>query len=375
MDSNQKKFNFYVFLSTFARSLIETFIPIILFESGSTLKEVILYYFFVNLFSLLLAHPCFLIAKKFGNKVLSFIGIFAFLILQILLNNLKQTFSFILILALIYALYRRGYWISRRFYNLRIMRKENISSTYSLISIVNQLAVIFASYAGALFLDFSNINILTLISIILFFISIIPLYLLKFEHKENSEKLEFFKTLKQVPKTDLYLFGTYELLNVIKFLFPLYLFIYIKDTYQTVGILNVITLASTMLFTYLYGKHINSDKNFLKTSIFLTVLIYFFKLNSTGIILAFVSFIEGIFTKMYEISIQKEFFELSKNFDYQNYNSVYEITQNLFRTIVVALLYLFINDLRIMITFVLLIILSGIFFNFRKSNINYYKKN
>ena len=49
MDSNQKKFNIYVFLSTFARSLIEVFIPLILFKFGYSLKEVVLYFFMYNL--------------------------------------------------------------------------------------------------------------------------------------------------------------------------------------------------------------------------------------------------------------------------------------------------------------------------------------
>ena len=43
MDENIKKFDLYVFLSTFARNLIEVFIPMILYKSGYTLKEVIIY--------------------------------------------------------------------------------------------------------------------------------------------------------------------------------------------------------------------------------------------------------------------------------------------------------------------------------------------
>lgn len=58
MDSNQKKFGIYVFLSTFARNLIEVFIPIILYKYGYTIKEVILYYFVVNIVSLILSYPC-----------------------------------------------------------------------------------------------------------------------------------------------------------------------------------------------------------------------------------------------------------------------------------------------------------------------------
>ena len=364
MDNNQKKFSLYVFLSTFARNLIEVFIPIILYKFGFSLKEVILYFLLVNFFSLILSYPCIYISNKYNNKVLGIIGIISFAILQILLNFIYKSNLFIIILSFVYALYRRGYWISRRFYNLRVIRKENISYTYSLISIINHIGVIFSAYIGSLLLDFLSIRILTIISMFLFLISLIPLYLLNFEHKEKSSKLEFFKTFKLIPKSNIFLFGIYELVNVIKFLFTMYLFIYIKDNYQTIGILNLFNNLSTIFFAYFYGKKINKEKNFLHLSIFLVVMVYILKLNSISYALILVSFLEGIFNKMYEISIQKEFYLLSKNFEYQNYNLVYEITQNLFRTITVAILYFFVNDLRFMIIIILLFISFSMFFKF-----------
>ena len=39
MNKNRKNFNIYVFLSTFARNLIELLIPIILYKFGYSLKE------------------------------------------------------------------------------------------------------------------------------------------------------------------------------------------------------------------------------------------------------------------------------------------------------------------------------------------------
>jgi hypothetical protein len=57
---------------------------------------------------------------------------------------------------------------------------------------------------------------------------------------------------------------------------------------------------------------------------------------------------------MNEISVGKEFIKLSKEFDYENYNYAYEQTQNIFRLIVSAIMLLFMNDLRVMIYFILL---------------------
>ena len=53
MKSNRKKFELYVFLSTFSRNLIEVFIPVILYEFGFELRQVIFYFFISNVFFLL----------------------------------------------------------------------------------------------------------------------------------------------------------------------------------------------------------------------------------------------------------------------------------------------------------------------------------
>jgi len=365
MDNNQKKFNIYVFLSTFSRNLIEVFIPIILYKYGYNLSQVILYYLLVNIFSLIISYPCIYFSKKYSNKLLSLVGIMSFIFVQILLNNITYNIIYLYILAFLYTLYRRGYWIPRRFYNLKVIHKNDISKSYSIISIMNQIAIIISSYIGSLFLDFINIKTLTIISIILFLLSLIPLYKLDFNHEKNDIKLDFFTTIKKIPFRDLYLFGSYELSNIIKFFFPLYLFIYVKDTYQTIGIINLFTNLSTIIFTYIYGKKINKNKNYLNISIILVTLVYIFKANTTSYLLILIAFLEGISTKMYELSINKEFYSLSKKFEYENYNLVYEIVQNTFRTFILLICYLFINDLKYMIYITLIFILVGSFIKFK----------
>ena len=71
MDDNQKKFNLYVFLSTFSRNLIEVFIPLILYKFGYSLKEVILYYLLVNVILIIFVYPCIWITKKYIDKYIN----------------------------------------------------------------------------------------------------------------------------------------------------------------------------------------------------------------------------------------------------------------------------------------------------------------
>ena len=290
-EKNQTKFNSYVFLSTFARALIETFIPLLLFKFGYSLKEVVLYFFIYNLIELILTYPLVYIATKKGNKVLAIFGFLAFILLQVYLNNMIYSTYYLVIIAFLYALYRTGYWLSRRYFNLKVIHKKHISSTYSIVTIINQVALVFAGYMGALFLDNISTFALTIVAGILYIISIIPLFMFKFEHDNTNTdvKLNLRKTFKEIPFSNLYLFGSYEILNVLKFFFTLYLFIYVKETYQTVGLFNVITNLSIIIFAYFYGKKTDGKKNYLKLSIFLTGAVYLLKANALGVFLVIVS--------------------------------------------------------------------------------------
>jgi len=371
MDTNQKKFGIYVFLSTFSRNLIEVYIPIILYKYGFNIKEIVFYYFMANIISLLLTYPFVYISHKFNNIILSAIGVIGFSLLQISLNFMTHSIWYLTIIALFFALYRRGYWISRRFYNLKVIKDKDISKTYSIISIINQIGVIISAYIGALMLDYISVKVLTAIALVLFAASIVSLYSLKFEHEGQENKLELRNTFKSIPKRYILTFGTYELVNIVKFLIPLYLFIYVKNTYQTIGIIQLVTNFSLILFTYLYGKKLDvSKKNFLVASIILTIVVYVLKINTVGYVLLIISFIEGIVAKMYELSVSKEFYTLSKKFDYTNYNLVYETTQNCFRSIVTILFVVFSFDLKTMVYITLAFISIGLFYNFKQGASN-----
>ena len=364
LKDNDSKFNLYVFLSTFARNLIEVFIPIILLKNGFSFKEVMFYFLLANLFCVLIDYPFALFSKRFSNRALAIIGIISFFLLQIILNFIKLDTFYLINVAFLFAVYRQAYWMSRRFYNLKILRGTDLAKKYSIISVINQLGVVISAYVGSLILDYVNVTVLTLISIIIFTLALVVLYFLKFDHEKNSEKIEFIKTIKSIPKQDIFHFGCYELLHIIKFLFAIYIFMYIKDNYQTIGIVNVVTNVSIMLFSYFYGRYTDKKRNLLHLSILLVVLVYIFKANSINYLIILISFFEGIVLKMYEISLNSYLYNLSKKYEYYNYNLVYQIVINSFRTVVMFILYISNFDLRTMIYFTLLIILLGVFVPF-----------
>ena len=151
-----------------------------------------------------------------------------------------------------------------------------------------------------------------------------------------------------------------------KFFFTLYLFIYVKNTYQTVGLFNLITNLSVMIFAFYYGKKTDGKKNYLKLSIILTCLVYVLKANVVSVLLVIISLLEGIAIKMYEISMNKEMYSLSKKFEYNNYNLMYETVCKVFRAVVLVICYFFINDLKVMIYVSVVGILIGLFINIKK---------
>ena len=363
---NKNLFNTYVFLTTFSRNLLEVFIGTILYKIGFTIHQVIYYYVMVNLFSLIIAIPITHISKKYSNKMLSVVGVLAFLCLQITLNHISKKLIYLYAVAFFFALYRRAYWISRRYYTMQILDdKKNIASKYSIISIINQLGVIISAYVGSLLLQFVSIKSITIISFILLGISLFVLYQLKFEYENNNIKINLLETIKCTPKSSIMNIACYETQNVVKFLFPLFVILYVKNTYTAIGIINLIANIASLIFTYVYGRLINNKKNFLKLSIVLFVIIKVFEINSCGVILMILSFAEGFAARMYEQSFHKEHFKLSKKFEYCNYNFMYEITQNVARLLIISFLYFFIKDVRVMLYISLGFITLGLFFNFK----------
>ena len=365
MEDNQKQFNRYVFLSTFARSLIEVFIGTVLFKAGFNLHSVISYYLLINLFSFILAFPCIQISKKYSNKLLTFIGIIAFIAVQVCLNYIQLNHIYLFILSFLYALYRRSYWMSRRYYTFKVIGKDNISKDYSWVSILNQLALLLSSYVGSLLLEYINIQVITVISTLLLLVGLYCICKLKFNHEINDIKLNIVETIKVTPISSIINIGCYELQNVITFMLPLYIIIYVRNTYTAVGIINLLAQLATIIFVYVYARLINKDKNYLVFSIIFLLVFKVLQINTYGILLYVITFISGLGTKMYEQSFNKELLKLSKNYEFHNFNLLYECTQNIFRILVVGICALFISDIKIMLYVVIGFILIPVLFRFK----------
>ena len=370
MSDNAKHFDAYVVISTFGRSLMEAFIPVIMYKSGYELHSIAFYYMLMNLISFGITYPLALLSKNYSNRILATIAIFAYIGLQFALPYLDGSTEIIVVIAVLYALYRRCYWQSRRFYSLHIVRKKQIGKAYAILSIINQLSVMAATFVGAVCLDSLDMNTLIIVSGAIMFVGLIPLYRMKLAHERNTVKLNLGKAFRLIPARDLIIFGTFEALNVVRFLFPIYIVMYVKDNYQSVGIVTVITDLAIIVFSYIFGKRLDrTNKDFLRLSTLLVVTVFAVKAFSGNPILYLISFLEGFMTKMHEIAVQRKFFELSKKYEYYNYNLAYEMALNFFRLLIATLIFVIPVDIRMAILISLAIMGISIFINYKKPRI------
>lgn len=351
--SNQVKFNLFSFISTFARSLIEIFISLYLFNNGFSLQMILIFYLFQNLFSIPLSYLFVRIGEKYNYLYGLLAGIVSFVLLQGVLKKLVVSLSYIIVIAFLYSVYKRGYWVSRRFYLTEIIPTKQSSKMYSFVLIISELSSIFAGYAGALFLSCFDMSLLIIVSSLLLLVSMIPLVGIKY--KSKKVKIDLLNNLKKYNKLNFLVFSFYEITDLLNFIFPIYIAMYIKESYMMAGSLNAINNIAIVLFIFIYGKLINKKNNYLILSSFLVIIVCLLKINVFNYLIVLIYFIEGIVKKMQSQSVNKIYFENRGEMDITHYNLIYQMLESVARALAVIPL-LFLNNIKVMICFVLIII-------------------
>lgn len=351
--SEQVKFNIFSTVSNFARVLIEIFISLYLFKKGFSIKSILLFYFLKNIFAVFLAYIFVKIGEKYGYIYNMILGLIAFIIVQLYLIKPVESFMYIFILAILYAIYRKGYWVARRFYITNVMPTKKSSNKFSIVIVLSQISAIFAGYTGAFILDKFDMTILMLISSSLLLLSVIPLSMIKVEKKHT--KIELVKNLKKYDKSNYLVFTLFELGNLLTLIFPIYIAIYIDSSYILASSLSAVSNIATMIIVLLYGKIINKNKNYLVLSTILLLTLYILKASILTKIIIVIYFFEGVFKNIQNQSVNKVYFENRNDMDIVHYNLIYQIIESAIRVLVIVPLF-FINEIRIMILFVMAVI-------------------
>jgi hypothetical protein len=257
----------------------------------------------------------------------------------------------IFIILLTYSINTHVYWLARHYYSLRILPNRELGSEVGNLVIMSQLAIIPASYFGALLMDQLKTELFLVIVLFFYMISIIPLFrLIKEKKVERNDAIHEIKNiLTNIPKQSIWFLIFAQFRVVSKYIFPLYLFIYIKSNYEYIGIFNVAVGIASMFFVYIYSRRMDKKKkDYLLLSGVLSCIVWLLKLNivATSLLLV-IGLMEGLVERMYETSFNRNLYALGKHYNALDYAVVVEGLQNFVRIFIVFFIFFLINDLKL----------------------------
>lgn len=335
--TNLKKYNIFITITTFAKLMIEVFIPLLLYNIGFQLNEILIFYL-VQFFTIFLFNiPATYIGQKITFKKLMIISSILFSITYIYINYITKNIIKLIILSILNGLYLSTYWIGRHIYGISIIKEKETTDNVSKYMIFGIIGSLPASYIGAYILEKYGYISLSIIILILSFISLFPLFKIEINQKINKIKIK--QIIKNFPKQN-YTFLFFDQLKFFTILlFPLYIYINIKSELKYIALTNVIIGISSILYIlYLAKKMDENKKDYLKLMLLATFIILLIKLNinSSNIIL-FIIFIEGISKSALDTIILRNTYSYKANYDNISYILFVEQLYSLFRFIITTI--------------------------------------
>ena len=335
--TNLKKYNIFITITTFAKLMIEVFIPLLLYNIGFQLNEILIFYL-VQFFTIFLFNiPATYIGQKITFKKLMIISSILFSITYIYINYITKNIIKLIILSILNGLYLSTYWIGRHIYGISIIKEKETTDNVSKYMIFGIIGSLPASYIGAYILEKYGYISLSIIILILSFISLFPLFKIEINQKINKIKIK--QIIKNFPKQN-YIFLFFDQLKIFTILlFPLYIYINIKSELKYIALTNVIIGISSILYIlYIAKKMDENKKDYLKPmllAMFITLLIKL-NINNSNIIL-FIIFIEGISKSALDTIILRNTYSYKANYNNISYILFIEQLYSLFRFIITTI--------------------------------------
>ena len=337
--NNIKKYNLFILISTFSRSIIEIFSILILYKLGFSLKNILIFYIAYNIGCLITSIISLYLSNKISPKYILIFSSIIYAYAFYYLSNITPNFFLLITFAILLSIGNYTYHPIRHLYALNLL-DNNKNKNIANILIYNYLAIILATYLGSNLIDKMNNNIVIIILIITSLISIIPLFIIKDNNPKEKITLKIKLNLRKT------LFFILEQFKVIFLLLqPLYLYIYIDTSIKYVGIFNIILGISAIITIYLFAKS-NTHKFYLINTIFCLILILKININNKNLLLI-LALLEGIGIKIFEVVSTKNIYNIKKE-NITGYLIIVEIIFCLTQVFIFLLFY-FINNLKIML--------------------------
>lgn len=346
-----KDFNIYILLSSFSKALIEIFVPIMLYEIGFKIED-ILYFSLLKYVLIFIFNPLIcIIGKLICYKWLNIISVIFFYLGYYYLFTMNTNLTSLFLLTILLVIYEHTYWVSRHYHALNLLPKVTIASNIGNILIMTQLAIIPASFIGAILIKNLDKSLLLKIICLLLFIS--SLFIFKINLKEKKEKKNYLKEvtniLKNIPKRSVIFLMLDQFRTIGNFFFIIYIYVYVSQSIKYIGIFNIIAGIASIIFIYLFSKKVDKNKNdYIIFSSLFVMIIWIFKLNITSsAFMLGIGLFQGLSDRMYEVSTSRNMYMLGKNYDSMTYIMVTEGIYNVARIFICLIGFLLLKDLKL----------------------------
>ena len=369
--SNLKKYNIFTFVTTFAKLLIEVFIPLILYNMNFTIKEIILFLIIKHALCTIFLPITKLVIKKKSTTFLMIISSILFTLSYIYLNFLTKNLFKLLIFTTLLSMYLTFYWVGRHTYALSIIEDKKATDNVSIYTIFTILGGLFSTYIGSNLIEKTSYLFLSIIVLFLMLISIIPLT--KIIPKKETNEIKLITIITSFPKRN-YIFTFLDQLRfVLVTIFPLYIYLNINKSYKYIGIINIVSGLGSIIYIYILKKLMDKNKSdYLSSSLLYLAITYTLKLlTKNNIIFLIIVFFEGIFRSVVDLITLRNTYVYSKNYTRLNYIIFTEGINNIGRVIILTLFYITNISLEKIILICILGILINIFIKYDDGKYGY----
>ena len=342
-------YNIFLFLSNISRNIVEVFSFVYLYEKGYSIKDILLFFTIYYLIGVFISFITIYLTKYIKRKILLIISGLMYGLSFYYLSIMNTSYYNLVILSIILSISSFIYHTIRHYYAINLVHGSEDKKIASIL-ISSYLPMIFSSILGGYITSKYSIVVSSIIVIILSIISIIPLIFISDNitnnkivyNKINSNKLIFF---------------ILEQFKVIFLLLePMYLYLYVKKSLNYVGIFNIFICLSSVIFLYYISHKININKYFKYINI-LFCIVLIFKLNITNkYILLIIALLEGLGIKSFELTSNKNIYNINNNTNINGYLITCELIFCLVRSIICLIFYLFIKRIIVMLYICLIFI-------------------
>ncbi len=361
--TEMKKFNLFVFFTMLAKFSVDLFLPVILYKLNYSINFILLFLLISYIFNIIIAIPITKIGQKYSFKYLLLISLIFFVLLYLAVSFMKKSLLWFVIIVILNSLSNTMYYLSRHNYASLALNKKNKSLGVGSILNVTILASIIASLASSLLLEKISMKYVVIIVSITYFLGC--LFIFKIKSPKPSTHDSILSVHKKLP-LNYKIFYLLEQFKVLFFtLYPLYVYIYIQNTYTYIGILYLITGIASIIFIYFY-THKNKNGDYLKTaSILLSILLFLDMLNLNKYLILIIVFLEGLFTRLYDLSITKNMYAMQKSIEGSSYFLYMEILYEIGRIVIISLVWMFKLKLKTILYICIIFILISGFINLK----------